>query len=243
MPDRLVTATRGPARPGLPARGDPPVGPVAGLLRDRDRPQPGLRQHVRGRRRARRLQRGVPDPRDRPRRPRRGRPDRAVRADLQPAPPRRRRRAGERLRADGADRRGRGHDHRQHRDLPRRAVAGRRRRRGLRPGDPGRSTSSCSGSTAWPRSCSRRRSRSARSSSPTADSSSTRSPRSCTRPGSSCSRSCSPTASGSSAIGLGRRRRRRGAPGDPGDRHDPDVVPDPAGVRGPDRRRFASSSG
>ena len=81
-----------PARPGLPARRDPPVGPVARLLRDGDRPQPGLRQHVRRRCRARCLQRGVPDPGDRPRRPRRGRADRAVRADLQPAPARRRRR-------------------------------------------------------------------------------------------------------------------------------------------------------
>ena len=69
------------------------------------RPQPGLRQHLRRRRRARRLQRGVPDPRDRPRRAGRGRSDRAVRPDLQPAPARRgRRRAGQRLRADGADR-------------------------------------------------------------------------------------------------------------------------------------------
>ena len=36
--------------------------------------------------------------------------------------------------------------------------------------------------------------------------------------------------------GLGRGRRRGGPPGDPGDRHDADVVPDPAGVRDPDRR-------
>ena len=36
-------------------------------------------------------------------------------------------------------------------------------------------------------------------------------------------------------IGLGRGRRRGRAPGDPGDRHEPDVVPDPPGLRRPHR--------
>ena len=66
----------------FPTRRAPPLGPELRLLRRWDRPEPGLRQHLRGRCRARRLQRRVPHPRDRPRRPRRRRPDGAVRADL-----------------------------------------------------------------------------------------------------------------------------------------------------------------
>ena len=122
-------------RPGHPARRPRPHRPVARLLRDGDRAQPGLRQHLRRERRARRLQRGVPDPRDRPRRAGRGRADRAVRADLQqPAPRDRRRRRRQRLRPDGPDRRGRGHGRRERPDLPRGAVAGRPDRGRLRPG-------------------------------------------------------------------------------------------------------------
>ena len=81
--------------------------------------------------------------------------DRALRPDLQPAAPRRRRRpVGQRLRADGADRGGRADDDRQHRHLHRGAVAGRARRRAASTPRPRPSTSSWSGSTAWPRSCS-----------------------------------------------------------------------------------------
>ena len=81
---------------------------------------------------------------------------------------------------------------------------------GFDAGDPGRCTSSWSGSTASRRSCSRPRSRSARSSSPTAGSSSTPSRRSSTRPGSSSARSSSPATYGifASAWGAVAGRRR-----------------------------------
>ena len=159
--------------------------PVARLLRAGHRSQPGLRQHLRRGRRARRLQRGLPHPRDRPRRPRRRRADGAVRADLHGLRARRRRApandfgrtvlTGAVVAVMASPRR----------DLRRRAVAGDvdRPQASTRPRRT--CTSSSCGSTASPRSCSRRRSRSARSSSPTGGSCSTRSRRSSTRPGSS----------------------------------------------------------
>ena len=208
-----------PPRPRLSARRDPAVGPVARLLRDRDHPQPGLRQYLRGGRRARRLQRRVPHPGDRPRRPGRGRADRPVRADLQPAPPRRRRRAGERLRSDRADRRGRPDDDRQHRHLHRRTVAGGRHRRRVRSGDPGsvRPAPAHQLSRAGDvRGVDRAR----------------RGPRRAPAVPVLCPRA-DPLHDGhhrgdgpvrrplrDRGIGLGRGRRRGGAPGDPGDRHD-----------------------
>ena len=128
------------------------------LLRDGHRPQPGLRQHLRRGRRARRLQRRVPHPRDRARRPRRGRADRPVRADLQRASRRDDDEPGQRLRPDRADRRDRGHGRRQRDPVRPRPVAGRRASARASTRRPRSCTSSCCGSTASPRSCSRPRS-------------------------------------------------------------------------------------
>ena len=113
----------------VPTRRAAPVRPVLRLLRRRDHSQPDPRQRVRGRPGARRLQRRLPDPRDRPRHPRRVRAVGAVRADLQPpretATTRPARRRG--VRPDDPDRGGRS-DH----DRGRRPVRDRPVDRGRR---------------------------------------------------------------------------------------------------------------
>ncbi len=189
----------------------------------------------RGRRRARRVQRRVPDPRDRPRRPRVRRARGAVRPDLHDAPePRRPRRDGVR-----PDR----HDGRRRGVMARRVVAPVRGCTVARDGRPAEGgsrhaatcTSSSCASTAARRSCSPRRSASARSS--IADRRFLRL-RARADPLHDRDRRRDGAVRGhvrDRRHRLGRGRGRRRPPRYPRRGHPPDVVPDPAGLAVPDR--------
>ena len=155
-----------------------------------------------------------------------------------------RRPVGQRLRAHGPDRRGRRHGDRERRDLPRGAVARRRRRRGLRPGDPGPVRPARPDQlprAGHVRGVDRAR-RDPRGPPPV--------PVLRARPDLLHDRDHRLHGPLRAHVrdrgdGLGRGRRCRRPPHDPGDRHDPDDVPDPAGLRAADRgvRRVPAPDG